>query len=129
MVERLICQLLTSKKDILESLETLLNDKQIAVVTLGKDGSIFYHNHHLVKVDTYNVVDGEGNEYKYIDNVDQVLGVSEPTMDGYDFVGFSTTETDVSGVPSASKSSLILLGKFDPAWEVVVATESVLLVT
>ena len=45
-----------------------------------------------VKVDTYNVVDGEGNEYKYIDNVDQVLGVSEPTMDGYDFVGFSTTE-------------------------------------
>ena len=45
-----------------------------------------------VKVDTYNVVDGEGNEYKYIGNVDQVLGVSEPTMDGYNFVGFSTTE-------------------------------------
>ena len=48
-------ELLTSKKDILESLEILLNDKQIAVVTLGKDGSIFYHNHHLVKVDTYKI--------------------------------------------------------------------------
>ena len=48
-------ELLTSKKDILESLEILLNDKQIAVITLGKDGSIFYHNHQLIKVDTYQI--------------------------------------------------------------------------
>ena len=45
-----------------------------------------------VKVETYNVIDGEGNEYKYVDGVDQILGVSESSVDGYNFVGFSTTE-------------------------------------
>ena len=36
-------------------LKELLNDKQIAVITLGKDGSIYYHNGHMIKVDTYPV--------------------------------------------------------------------------
>ena len=47
--------LFSSKEDIKEALEELLNDKQIAVVTLGSKGSIFYHNGHIVKVDTYPV--------------------------------------------------------------------------
>ena len=47
--------LFSSKEDIKEALEELLNDKQIAVVTLGSKGSIFFQNGHMVKVDTYPV--------------------------------------------------------------------------
>ena len=46
-------ELLSNKKDILEGLKSLLNDKQIAVVTLGKDGSIFYTKDKYIKVPTY----------------------------------------------------------------------------
>jgi len=47
---------LFSKKEKNEDiLSELLNDNQIAVITLGKDGSIFYHNGDMVKVDSYQV--------------------------------------------------------------------------
>ena len=47
--------LLTEEKDLLKGLKSLLNDKQIAVITLGYKGSIYYHNGHIVEVPTYKV--------------------------------------------------------------------------
>ena len=44
--------LLTSKDDVLAALRTLLNKNQVAVVTLGKDGSILYVNDRIHKVET-----------------------------------------------------------------------------
>ena len=46
-------ELLTNKNDIKESLDALLNDKQIAVVTLGKEGSVFYSKDQYIKVPSY----------------------------------------------------------------------------
>ena len=46
-------ELLSKQKDVLEGLKTLLNDKQVAVVTLGKDGSIFFSNEKYIKVPSY----------------------------------------------------------------------------
>ena len=46
-------ELLTNKKDIKESLDTLLNNNQIAVVTLGKEGSVFYTKDKYIKVASY----------------------------------------------------------------------------
>ena len=46
-------ELLTGIKDINQSLKFLLNEKQIAVVTLGKEGSIFYSKDKFIKVPTY----------------------------------------------------------------------------
>lgn len=46
-------ELLTNKKDIEESLDTLLNNNQIAVVTLGKEGSVFYSKDKYIKVASY----------------------------------------------------------------------------
>ena len=46
-------ELLTNKKDIKESLDALLNDNQIAVVTLGKEGSVFYKKDKYIKVASY----------------------------------------------------------------------------
>lgn len=48
-------ELLTKEKDLIKGLKSLLNDKQIAVVTLGSKGSIFYHNGHMVEVPTFPV--------------------------------------------------------------------------
>lgn len=48
-------ELLTNKKDALESLKELLNKKQIAVITLGAEGSMFYKDEKLIKVPTYKV--------------------------------------------------------------------------
>lgn len=47
--------LFSSKEDIKDALEEILSPNQLAVVTLGSKGSIFYHNGHMVKVDTYPV--------------------------------------------------------------------------
>ena len=46
-------ELLSQQKDILKGLKTLLNEKQIAVVTLGKDGSIFYAKDKFIKVSSF----------------------------------------------------------------------------
>lgn len=46
-------ELLSNKKDILKALKSLLNDNQVAVVTLGKDGSLFYSKDLFIKVPTY----------------------------------------------------------------------------
>ena len=46
-------ELLSKQKDVLKGLKTLLNEKQIAVVTLGKDGSIFYSKDKYLKVASY----------------------------------------------------------------------------
>ena len=46
-------ELLSNQKDVLEGLKTLLNPRQVAVVTLGKDGSIFYSKDKYIKVSTY----------------------------------------------------------------------------
>ena len=47
--------LFSNEKDITKALEELLSPNQIAVVTLGSKGSIYYHNGHSVHVDTYPV--------------------------------------------------------------------------
>ncbi len=46
-------EMFSPRKDISTALNELLNDQQIAVVTLGKEGSIFYHHGNLLKVDSY----------------------------------------------------------------------------
>ena len=46
-------ELLSGQKDILTGLKTLLNDNQIAVVTLGSKGSIFYSKDKYIQVPTY----------------------------------------------------------------------------
>lgn len=46
-------ELLSQQKDVLNGLKTLLNDKQVAVVTLGKEGSIFFSNEKYIKVSSY----------------------------------------------------------------------------
>ena len=48
-------ELLTKEKDLVKGLKTLLNENQIAVITLGSKGSIYYHNGHIVEVPTYKV--------------------------------------------------------------------------
>ena len=48
-------ELLTGKKNIKESLDSLLNKNQMAVVTLGKDGSVFYFNDKYIQVGTYQM--------------------------------------------------------------------------
>ena len=48
-------ELLTNKPDLVSGLKELLNDKQIAVVTLGSKGSIFYQNGEIVEVPTFPV--------------------------------------------------------------------------
>ena len=46
-------ELLSGQKDVLKGLKTLLNPQQVAVVTLGKDGSIFYSKDKFIKVPSY----------------------------------------------------------------------------
>ena len=46
-------ELLSKQKDVLNGLKTLLNDKQVAVVTLGKDGSIFFSKEKYLKVSSF----------------------------------------------------------------------------
>lgn len=46
-------ELLTNTKDINQSLKMLLSDRQIAVVTLGKEGSIFCSKDKFIKVPSY----------------------------------------------------------------------------
>ena len=55
-------ELLTGTKDIRQSLKMLLSDNQIAVVTLGKQGSIFYSQDQFIEVPSYplNPVDTTG---------------------------------------------------------------------
>ena len=45
--------LLTNEKNVLNGLKSLINEKQIAVVTLGKEGSIFYSKEKCIKVPSY----------------------------------------------------------------------------
>ena len=47
--------LFSKEKNIVNALKEILNKNQIAVVTLGSKGSMFYHNGHVVHVDTYPV--------------------------------------------------------------------------
>ena len=46
-------ELLTGLKSIEQGLKQLLSDKQLAVVTLGKEGSVFYKNGKYIKVPSY----------------------------------------------------------------------------
>ena len=46
-------ELLSGQKGIKRGLELLLNDKQIAVVTLGKKGSLFYNKDKYIKMKSY----------------------------------------------------------------------------
>ena len=47
--------LFSKEEDIAKALDELLDKHQIAVVTLGSKGSIYYHDSYIVKVDTYPV--------------------------------------------------------------------------
>ena len=49
-------ELLTNTKEIRQSLKMLLSDNQIAVVTLGKQGSIFYSQDQFIKVPSYPLI-------------------------------------------------------------------------
>lgn len=76
-------ELLTNQKDVLNALKTLLNDKQVAVVTLGKDGSIFYKKDKYIKVPSYPLkpVDttGAGDAFYsyFLYSVDQGIDLSD----------------------------------------------------
>lgn len=43
-------KLLSNKENVLDGLKTLINSNQVALVTLGKDGSIFYSKDKYIKV-------------------------------------------------------------------------------
>lgn len=45
-------KLLSNKENLLDGLKTLLNEKQIAVVTLGKEGSLYFDSSKNFKVET-----------------------------------------------------------------------------
>ena len=47
--------LFSKEEDITKALDELLDKHQIAVVTLGSKGSIYYHDGNIVKVNTYPV--------------------------------------------------------------------------
>ncbi len=76
-------ELLSNQKDVLKGLKALLNDKQIAVVTLGKDGSIFYSKDKFIKVSSYPLkpVDttGAGDAFYsyFLYSVDQGLDMND----------------------------------------------------
>lgn len=46
-------ELLLDTSDVEYALKSLLNENQIAVVSLGKEGSMYYKNGHIVKMNTY----------------------------------------------------------------------------
>ena len=46
-------ELLMNTSDVITALKRLLNKDQIAVVSLGEDGSLFYKNGHIVKEKTF----------------------------------------------------------------------------
>ena len=46
-------ELLTGHKNVLDGLKSLLSNKQVAVVTLGKEGSIFYSKDKYLKVSSF----------------------------------------------------------------------------
>lgn len=46
-------EILTNSDDMVSGLKTLLNENQVAVVTLGKEGSFYYHNGHVVKASSF----------------------------------------------------------------------------
>lgn len=46
-------ELLSGEKDLYKGLKTLLKPHQKAVITLGKDGSIYFDESHFIKVATY----------------------------------------------------------------------------
>ena len=46
-------ELLMDTNDVMKALKTLLNKDQIAVVSLGADGSLYYKDGHVVKMATY----------------------------------------------------------------------------
>ena len=48
-------ELLLDTDDVLKALKELLNENQIAIVSLGKEGSLFYKNGHVVKQHSYPV--------------------------------------------------------------------------
>lgn len=76
-------ELLTGHKSVLDGLKSLLNDKQVAVVTLGKDGSIFYKKDKYLKVASYPLkpVDttGAGDAFYsyFLYSLDQGLDIND----------------------------------------------------
>lgn len=47
--------LLSGNKDVVKSLNSLLSPMQLAVITLGSKGSLYYKNGKAIKVDTYPI--------------------------------------------------------------------------
>ena len=75
--------LLSHQKDVLKGLKTLLNEKQVAVVTLGKDGSIFYSKDKFIKVPSYPLIPvdttGAGDAFYsyFLYSLDQGLDIND----------------------------------------------------
>lgn len=76
-------ELLTGHKNVLDCLKSLLNDKQVAVVTLGKDGSIFYSKNKYIKVPSYPLIPvdttGAGDAFYsyFLYSLDQGLDIND----------------------------------------------------
>ena len=76
-------ELLSGQKDVLNGLKCLLNPKQVAVVTLGKDGSIFYSKDKFIKVPSYPMkpfdTTGAGDAFYsyFLYSVDQGLDMQD----------------------------------------------------
>ena len=48
-------ELLSGEKELYKGLKTLLNDNQVAVVTLGKEGSVYFDKNKFIKVPTFKM--------------------------------------------------------------------------
>ena len=82
-------ELLTNEQEIDKALEQLLNDKQVAVITLGSNGSMLYKDRKLIQIPTFPIkpVDTTGagdafysyflsslvNKPSFIDNKDEII--------------------------------------------------------
>ena len=102
-------ELLTSKSDIIESLKELLTPSQIAVITLGKDGSLFYCNGNIIKADTYPIkpVDttGAGDAfYSYF--LSSLVNESDFIKDQNKIIHYLTRANVVGGLTTLKKGAI-----------------------
>ena len=102
-------ELLTKEKDLSKGLKSLLNDKQIAVITLGSKGSIFYKGGEIVEVPTFPVkpVDttGAGDAfYSYF--LASIVNEPEFIYDKDKIIHYLTRANVVGGLATLKKGAI-----------------------
>ncbi|MCR4910905.1 MAG: carbohydrate kinase [Bacilli bacterium] len=101
--------LFSKEKNITKALDGLLNDKQIAVVTLGSKGSIYYHSGHTVHVNTYPVkpVDTTGAGDAFYSYFLSSL-INHPTLinSDKDIIHYLTRANVVGGLATLKKGAI-----------------------